>query len=439
MATNSATHTIQTVTTSNGHSSALDLALHKIASVDVPQGKHIALAYSGGLDSTLCVKLSQLKYHARQLTAITVDVGQGEAEIQQSAERAAKLGIEPIVIDAKQEFTEQWLSKAIQANSDYNGYPVSTSMTRQLIAARVAQKGLEIGCDALMEGSSGKGNDQYRMHNVFSLFAPGTPIFVPVRDFDLTRGEEQLLMEYYGVPVEEVIAGGDDKTMWCRSIASGGIDLTTELPVSIWMWLTPPAKASAKPTTITLSWQNGLPVALNGSFLPLDLIIEQLNITGGANGIGKIDIFEDGIMGLKSREIYEAPAASILLKVHRDLEQFCLTKDEIQLKRQLDAQWARLVYHGEWFHPLKEAIDAFIASTQKVVNGEYTVELYKGNIDIRSRASTSGLFFPDVRSINSASFNQKECAPAARIRGLPYELIARRNKNTATTEEGKQQ
>src|SRR6266568_289474 len=314
MATNSATHTIQTVTTSNGHSSALDLALHKIASVDVPQGKHIALAYSGGLDSTLCVKLSQLKYHARQLTAITVDVGQGETEIQESTERAVKLGIKPLVIDAKQEFTQEWLTKAIQANSDYNGYPVST--------------------------------------------------------------------------------------------------------------------------TITLSWQNGLPVALNGSLLSLDQIIEQLNITGGANGIGKIDIFEDGIMGLKSREIYEAPAASILLKVHRDLEQFCLTKDEIQLKRQLDAQWARLVYHGEWFHPLKEAIDAFIASTQKVVNGEYTVELYKGNIDIRSRVSTSGLFFSDVRSIKSASFNQKECAPAAHLRGLPYELIARRNKVAAYSGEG---
>jgi argininosuccinate synthase len=408
--------------------SALDLALQKIAAVDVPQGKHIALAFSGGLDSTLCVKLSQVKYSARQLSAITVDVGQGEDEIQQSSERAMKLGITPVVIDAKQEFTEQWLSKAIQANSDYNGYPISTSMTRQLIAARVAQKALELGCDALMEGSSGKGNDQYRMHNVFSLFAPGTPIFVPVRDFDLTRIEEQLLMEHYGVPVEEVIVGGDDKTMWCRSIASGGIDLTTELPDSIWMWLTPPEKAPDKPTTLTLTWQNGLPVALNGVMLPLDELIEQLNTIGGSNGIGKIDIFEDGIMGLKSREIYEAPAATILLKLHRDLEQFCLTKEEIQLKRELDAYWARLVYHGEWFHPVKDAIDAFIATTQKAVNGEYTVELYKGNIDIRSRSSASGLFFPDVRSIKSASFNQKECAAVAHIRGLPFELVARRNK-----------
>src|SRR3989440_5587403 len=239
MATYSSTNTDQTTVSSN---SALNLALQKVAAVDVPQGKHIALAFSGGLDSTLCVKLSQLKYHARSLTAITVDVGQGAEEIEQSTARAVKLGISPLVIDAKQEFTEQWLSKAIQANSDYNGYPVSTSMTRQLIAAKVAQKGLELGCDALMEGSSGKGNDQYRMHNVFSLFAPGTPIFVPVRDFDLTRGEEQLLMEHYGVPVEEVIAGGGGKTMWCRFISSGGIYFTTELPHSIWMWRAPPFK-----------------------------------------------------------------------------------------------------------------------------------------------------------------------------------------------------
>src|SRR2546423_3637898 len=257
MATYSSTNTDQTTVSSN---SALQLALQKVAAVDVPQGKHIALAYSGGLDSTLCVKLSQLKYHARSLTAITVDVGQGEDEIQQSNARAIQLGISPLIIDAKQEFTELWLSKAIHANSDYNGYPVSTSMTRQLIAAKVAQKGLEIGCDALMEGSSGKGNDQYRMHNVFSLFAPGTPIFVPVRDFDLTRGEEQLLMEHYGVPVEEVITGGDDKSMCCRFFVSGGISLPTEIPDSLLMWLTPPAKNPDTPNTITLPLPNSLPV-----------------------------------------------------------------------------------------------------------------------------------------------------------------------------------
>src|SRR5260370_41523523 len=143
-------------------------------------------------------------------------------------------------------------------------------------------------------------------------------------------------MEHYGVPVEEVIAGGDDKTMWCRSIASGGIALGTELPDSIWMWLVPPAKAPDKPTTITLKWQNGLPVALNGEKLPLDQIIEQLNGTGGANGIGKSDLFEEGIMGLKSREVYEAPAAPILFKVDRHLEQYRLTQDQSPLIRHMD-------------------------------------------------------------------------------------------------------
>ena len=308
------TSTTNTTNTASETSSALEIALQKINSVEVPQGNTIAIAYSGGLDSTLCVKLSEEKYHAKKIYAISVDVGQGEEEIQQGIQRAEQLGITPIILDAKQEFTQHWLTKAIQANSDYNGYPVSTSMTRQLIASKIAMKALELGCDALMEGSTGKGNDQYRMHNVFSLFAPGVAVFVPVRDFDLTRGEEQLLMEHFGIPVEELIAGGDDKTMWCRSIASGGIGLDTVLPDSIWMWLTPPAKAPNTPTTLTITWQNGLPVALDGKELPLDAIIEQLNVVGGANGIGKIDIFEDGIMGLKSREIYEAPAATILPK-----------------------------------------------------------------------------------------------------------------------------
>src|SRR5437660_10041920 len=413
--------------------------LKKIESTPVKPAKKVALAYSGGLDSSLCVALAHHKYQVEQLIAVTVDVGQGMEEMEIAIDKARVLGFQPVIIDAREEFATQWLPRAIKANSSYEGYPVSTSMTRQLIAAKVAQLAIAQGCDAIMEGSTGKGNDQYRMHNVFTLFAPKLQVLVPVRDFDLTRTEEMALCEHFGVPVTEVIVGGDDKTMWCRSIASGGIGLDTELPDDVWLWLTPPAKAPDEPTTLKLTWQNGLPVALNDTKLPLDQIIEQLNTIGGANGIGKIDLFEDGIMGLKSREIYEAPAATILLKVHRDLEQFCLTKEEIQLKRQLDAQWSKLVYHGEWFHPLKEAIDAFIASTQKVVSGEYVVELYKGNVDIRSRSSSSGLFFPDIRSINSASFNQKECAPAAHIRGLPYELIARRHHLAATSGEGHQQ
>lgn len=402
----------------------------KVQQTEVPKVRKVALAYSGGLDSALCVVLLREKYGAEQIIPITVDVGQGQDEIDQSFRKAKLLGIEPVLLDAKEEFTQQWLTKAIQANSSYNGYPVSTSMTRQLIAQKVAQEALKLGCDAIAEGSSGKGNDQYRMHKVFKLFAPELEILVPVRDFDLTRSEEMELCEQFGVPVTEIVTGGDDKTMWCRSIASGAFNLDSRLPRDVWLWYTPPTEAPEEPVTLSLSFQNGVPSALDGETLPLENIIDRLNVLAGQHGIGKIDMFEDGIMDMKSREVYEAPAAQVIIKLHQDLEQFTLTKDEIQFKKLVDAQWAYKVYHGEWYHPLKADLDAFIAQSQGVVNGTYTVQLYKGTVDILDRRSDTGLFFPDVRSISSSSFNQQLCGPTAQIMGLPWELLARRERES---------
>ncbi|MCX8012589.1 MAG: argininosuccinate synthase [Desulfobacterota bacterium] len=400
--------------------------LDKINATPVPKVKKVALAYSGGLDSSLAVVLLRRVYKAKEIVAVTIDIGQGKEEIQESEKKAKVLNIEPIMVDMKKEFTQKWLTRAIYANSDYLGYPVSTSMTRQIIARKVAEIALEKGCDAITEGSSGKGNDQFRMHNVFKTFAPELTILVPVRDFDLTRIEEEELCRYWGVPVTETIRGGDDKTMWCRSIASGAIGLNQELPDDIWMWYTPPEKASDQPEIISLEFKQGIPVALNGKKKTLEQIILELNTIGGRNGIGKIDMFEDGIMDLKSREIYEAPAATIILKLHRDLEQFCLTKDEIQFKKGVEQKWAYLVYHGMAYHPLRAALDAFLRTTQNVVNGKYQVKLYKGNIDILTRESTTSLFAPEIRSISSKSFNQKMCADAAHIMGLPFEILGKR-------------
>ncbi|MFH1836350.1 MAG: argininosuccinate synthase [Methanobacteriota archaeon] len=332
----------------------------------------------------------------------------------------------PIFLDARDEFTTDWLPKAILANSDYEGYPVSTSMTRQLVARIVAEKATELGCDAIMEGSSGKGNDQYRMHNVFKMFAPELKVLVPVRDFDLTRTEEEVICKYWDVPVTEMISGGDDKTMWCRSIASGAVDLNQELPEGIWLWLTPPEKAPDQPEEIEIEFKAGIPVSLNGKKMPLEELVPELNVIAGRNGIGKIDMFEDGIMSLKSREIYEAPAAHVIIKLHKDLEQFCLTKEEIHYKMDVDRQWAYLTYHGMWYHPLKKALDAFIAETQDVVNGKYMVDLYKGNIDILTRESKTSLFSKEIRSIKSRGFDQRWCQNAAKVRGLPYEILAKR-------------
>ena len=317
---------------------------------------------------------------------------------------------------------------AIKANSNYGGYPVSTSMTRQLIARKVAEQAVKMGCDALIEGSSGKGNDQYRMHNVFTLFAPGLKVLVPVRDFDLTRGEEEQLCKAWGVPVSETLAGGDDKTMWCRSIASGAIDLNQELPDHIWMWLVVPEKAKDDPTVIEIAFEAGVPVALDGEKMPLDELIPKLNVIGGENGIGRIDMFEDGIMDLKSREIYEAPAAKIVLTLHQDLEQFCLTKDEVYFKKAIDQKWAYMMYHGEAFHPLRYDLEAFIVESQGPVNGTYEVKLYKGNIEILQRQSDSNLFAPEIRSIKATGFNQQMCRDAAHVRGLPYQVLATRGR-----------
>jgi argininosuccinate synthase len=400
----------------------------KVFHTPVPKVKRVALAYSGGLDSSLCIELLRRVYKVadKDIVPITIDVGQGEEEVGVSKAKAQKLGIKPILIDLKKEFTENWLSKAIRANSDYEGYPVSTSMTRQLVARAVALKGVEMGCDALMEGSTGKGNDQYRMHNVFKMFAPTLQVLVPVRDFDFLRAEERVLCEAWGVPVDEQIEGGDDKTLWCRSIASGAIGLDQELPDDVWMWLVPPKKAPDKVEAITLTFTEGIPTHLNGRKMPLGKLVSELNVIAGSSGIGRIDMFEDGIMDLKSREIYEAPAAHVILFAHRDLEGFCLTKDEREFKRIVDAKWAYLVYHGMWYHPLKRELDAFVLAASKFMNGTYRLGLYKGTIEILKRESPSSLFSPEMRSIKAKGFSQKAAKDAATIRGLPFEILAKR-------------
>jgi argininosuccinate synthase len=400
--------------------------LQKIDNTQVAAARRVALAYSGGLDSSLCAVLAKEKYQVEALYPITVDVGQGDDEMQAALDKARVLNLSPIVIDAKEEFATEWLTRAIQANSSYEGYPVSTSMTRQLIAKKIALKALELGCDAIMEGSSGKGNDQYRMHNVFKLFAPQLKVLVPVRDFDLTRGEEEEISKQLGIPITEVMQGGDDKTMWCRSLASGAIGLNQAIPENAWLWWKPPGKTQAQPSHVAVTFVEGVPTGLNGSPLPLPELVQQLNVIAGAHGIGKIDIFEDGIMGLKSRELYEAPAATVLLALHHDLEGFTLTKEELDFKALVDQKWATLVYHGAWFSPLKSALDAFIGATQKQVSGTVEADLFQGSVDITSRQSDHALFFPEIRGLQSRSFNQQLCGPAAQIAGLPWEVLAKR-------------
>ena len=407
----------------------------KIESIQVPKVTRVASAFSGGLDSCLGIALLRRKYGAKEIVTVNIDIGQGDDEIEMARHHAELLGLDMITIDVRDEFADEWVTMAVKANSNYEGYPVSTSMTRQLVARKVAEVAVREGCDAIIEGSTGKGNDQYRMHNTFTLFAPGLDVLVPVRDFDLTRLDEEVLCKAWDIPVVETITGGDAKTLWCRSLASGAVDLHQELPQAIWLWLTVPEDAPDEPTELEIEFADGIPVELDGKEMALADLIDRLNIVAGANGLGRIDMFEDGIMNLKSREIYEAPAAEVILKLHRDLEQYCLTKDELFFKQSVDARWAYLMYHGEGYSPLRYELEAFIDASQKNVSGTYRVKLYKGTCEILSRQSDSGLFFPEIRSIKETGFDQRRCADAAFVRGLQFIVLAKRASRQVGTEQ----
>ena len=407
----------------------------KIESIQVPKVTRVASAFSGGLDSCLGIALLRRKYGAKEIVTVNIDIGQGDDEIEMARHHAELLGLDMITIDVRDEFADEWVTMAVKANSNYEGYPVSTSMTRQLVARKVAEVAVREGCDAIIEGSTGKGNDQYRMHNTFTLFAPGLDVLVPVRDFDLTRLDEEVLCKAWDIPVVETITGGDDTTLWCRSLASGAVDLNQELPKDIWLWLTVPEDAPDEPTELEIEFADGIPVELDGKEMALADLIDRLNIVAGANGLGRIDMFEDGIMNLKSREIYEAPAAEVILKLHRDLEQYCLTKDELFFKQSVDAKWAYLMYHGEGYSPLRYELEAFIDASQKNVSGTYRVKLYKGTCEILSRQSNSGLFFPEIRSIKETGFDQRRCADAAFVRGLQFIVLAKRASRQVGTEQ----
>lgn len=392
--------------------------------VELAKTRKCAVAFSGGLDSTLCIKLLFDKYGAEEVVPVTVNVGLEQFEIDDCKSKAELLGVSWAMMDAQEEFCNDWVTKAIRANSSYEGYPVATSMTRQLIAKKVAEYAVAQGCDAICEGSTGKGNDQYRMNNVFTLFAPNLTVICPVRDFNFTRQQEKDLSAQYDIPFKAGI--GDDLTMWCRSIGSGEVDnLTMRIPEKDYIWYTFPENAPDKPTTIEIEFAEGLPVRCDGREGIAD-IIHYLNKVGGENAIGKIDMFEDGMVGMKSREAYEAPAAAIILMLHRDLEQMCLTKDEVHFKPLVDQRWAYMVYHGAWFHPLKTDLDAFIETSQKFVSGRYKVQLYKGNIDIVHRESATALFAPELRSLATAGWDQRESGPATKIHAMQYKVLQKR-------------
>ncbi len=379
------------------------------------------LAYSGGLDTSVMIKWLQEKYNAEVITA-TVNVGQPE-DLTEVAEKANNLGVlKHYSIDAKEEFATDYIFPAIKANALYEGkYPISTTLSRPLIVQKMAQIAEKHGATALAHGCTGKGNDQVRFDISIGALTPDLKIIAPVREWNMTRDEEIEYAKVHGIPVSTAAKKYSiDQSIWGRSIECGVLeDASKEPPEDAYEWTTPPEKAPDAPEYVTIKFKAGVPVALNNEALAPLPLIEKLNETAGKHGVGRIDHIEDRMVGIKSREIYECPAATVLLETHKDLEKMVMTRHEVLFKQQIDAQWTFLVYAGLWLDPLREDFEAFINKSQENVNGEVRVKLYKGGLHVVGRSSPMSLYDQNLVNYNiKTGFNQEHSVGFIQLWGL---------------------
>ncbi|MBO8173783.1 MAG: argininosuccinate synthase [Thermococcus sp.] len=367
----------------------------------------VVLAYSGGLDTSVILKLMQEKLNAEVIT-VTVDVGQKD-DFKKIEEKALKFGaVKHYTIDAKEEFAKEYLAKAIKANALYEGaYPLATALARPLIAKKIVEIAKKENADAIAHGCTGKGNDQVRFDLAVKALYPEIKIIAPVREWGLTRDWEMEYAKKNGIPVKEKIYSIDEN-LWGRSIEGGILeDPSEEPPEEVFEWTLSPEKTPEKPEYVTIEFEEGVPVALNGREMGLVELIETLNFIAGKHGVGRIDHIEDRAVGIKSREVYEAPAAITLIKAHKDLEKFVLTKWVLEFKEFVDSKWSWLVYNGLWFEPLREALDAFIDKVEEKVSGTVKVKLYKGNAIVVGRKSENALYDINLATFEKSDYDQK--------------------------------
>jgi argininosuccinate synthase len=369
----------------------------------------IVLAYSGGLDTSVLIKYLQEKCSAQVIT-VTVDVGQGE-DLQGAEEKAKKLGVlKHFSIDAKTEFAKEYIFPAIKANALYEGkYPVSTSLSRPLIAKKMVEVGKQEGATGLAHGCTGRGNDQVRFDITLSSLSPEMKVFAPIREWSMTREEEIAYAKTKGIPISvNATKYSIDASVWGRAIECGLLeDASVEPPADAYEWTVAPENAPDKPEYVTITFEAGVPMAVNGKAMsPLGLI-EEVNKIAGRNGVGRIDHIEDRIIGLKSREVYECPAALVILEAHKDLEKMVMTRHENLFKQSIDDQWVFLVYAGLWVDPLKDDLDAFINRSQENVTGDVKLKLYKGSMQVVGRSSPNSLYDKNLANYNiKTNFDQ---------------------------------
>jgi argininosuccinate synthase len=395
------------------------------------KAKKVALAYSGGLDTSIIIPWLK-EHYGCEIVAVCGDIGQGGEELDGLKEKALKTGASEVYVeDMREEFVTDYLWKLVRSGAVYeNKYLLGTSIARPLLAKRQAEVALKTGCDALAHGCTGKGNDQVRFELTYKAIAPHLHVIAPWREWDIVSREDAI--EYaaaHKVPIAQSTTKiySRDRNIWHISHEGGELeDPANAAPEHIWMLSKSPADAPSKPVDVTIGFKNGIPVSLNGQHkLSGVALLEELNKIGGEHGIGRIDLVESRFVGMKSRGCYETPGGTILMAAAREIEALTLDRTTLHYKQKLALDYAEMVYNGLWFTPLRESLDAFFEKVAEPASGEITMRLYKGNLEPVSRKSPNSLYSLDIASFTmGASYDQKDALGFINLIGLPIKVRA---------------
>ncbi len=396
----------------------------------------VVLAYSGGLDTSIIIPWLKENY-SYDVIAMIGDVGQGD-DIAAVVDKAYATGASKVVVeDLREEFLTGYVFPALKAGAVYeHKYLLGTSLARPVIAKHQVEVALREGATAVAHGCTGKGNDQVRFEMTYQALAPELKVIAPWREWSLKSREDCLdYAEQHGIPVEasRQKIHSRDRNLWHVSHEGGELEDAANAPLpTTWQLTQSPQDAPDHNEQLTIGFEKGIPVSVNGASLDPVSLVELLNEIGGRNAIGRVDLVENRFVGIKSRGCYETPGGTLLITAHRELEALCLERDVVHFKQHIGLKYAELVYFGLWFNPLREALDAFVDSTQKEMTGTITLSLYKGNVSIVSRESEYSLYRTDLSSFTmDDSYDQKDAAGFIRILGLPSRSRARARAEVA--------
>ena len=393
--------------------------------------KKVALAYSGGLDTSIIIPWLKENYGC-EVVAVCGNIGQGDEELAGLEEKARKTGASEVYIeDMREEFVSEYLWKLVRAGAVYeHKYLLGTSVARPLLAKRQVEVALKTGCDALAHGCTGKGNDQVRFELTYKALAPHLRVIAPWREWNIRSREDALAYAAaHNVPVAATTTKiySHDRNIWHISHEGGALeDPANAAPDEIWMLTKSPREAPDEPAEATIGFHQGRPVSVNGQqYASSAALLETLNQIGGEHGIGRIDLVENRFVGMKSRGCYETPGGTLILAAYRELEALVLDRSLTHYKQKLAVDYAELVYNGFWFTPLREALDAFFAVAAEPVTGEVKLRLYKGNLEPVSRTSPNSLYSLDIASFTMGeSYNQQDARGFINLIGLPIQIRA---------------